>query len=181
MGAISFDDFNVIEAHNQFRQLPIPKFYISQIDFILKIMYFAEEVDKNLFPELKKDYFFNEHFLTKCYVIHDEETLKKLFNNEEKEQHAEFIKKNGFIKKQIDYSNINDRVHAVGQGSLLFIIFQSEDGKHLRPFISIHGPCEYMANLLTVFQGIDPSKRVLGDMDYKLYLFTLAKLGYIKV
>ncbi|PLR78719.1 hypothetical protein CU633_03975 [Bacillus sp. V3-13] len=178
---LSFDNFNALEAHEKFKQLNISKFSLDEIDRILKTKYKAKEMDSDLFSELHQDPFFNPSFLTKCYLIDDQSVLENLYNKEEKITHNEFKESYGTLTTKIDHSNPEERNHAASQGTLLYIIFQSEDGKYLSPFISTYGPCEKIMFEFMVFKGIDPSKCVLGDMDYKLYLFSLVSAGYIKI
>lgn len=179
MMILSFNDFDELEAHKKYKQLNFPKFNLNQIDNILKNKYNAEEVDVQLFPELQNDPYFNSSHVTKCYAIHDPEVLKNLFSEEEKKDHLEFMRLNGVLNKKVDHSVVEDRLHAIGQGSLLYIFFQSPDGTYLGSFLSTHGQCEKISHELIVFKGIDPENCVIGNVDYKLYLFSLVKAGYL--
>jgi aminopeptidase C len=180
---ISFDSFNELEAHQKFKQSNIPSRYnLDQIDTILKSKYHAEEVNVKLFlPHLKNDYAFNQSYLTKCYAIQDPSILKNLFNEEEKLENAEFVKKHGVFHTKIDHSNLENSLQAVDQGRVLYIFFQSEDGKYINQFMSQNGCCDRIFFELIVFRGIDPKDCVLGNQEYKVNLIALVEAGYIRI
>lgn len=178
----TLDTLNEEVAHKEYKKINIPyKFTLEQIDHHLKSKYKAVKISSKLFPELNQDPNFNSSYLTKCYAIQSDSVLSNLFNDEEKADHDVYMKKYGSFDTQIDHANPENRIHAISNGLLLYIFFQSEDGKYLSSFISTHGPCEKIMSELTVFKGIEPSNCVLGNIEYKLYLLSLVKAGYIQI
>ncbi len=176
------ENLNVELAQKEYEKLNMPnKFDLEQIDYILKSKYEAEELDPAIFPELNNDPFFDSSFLTKCYVILNPIILDNLFTQEEKNEHTEYEKKYGKFNSKVIHSDPISRIHAMSSGKALYIIFQSNDNKYMRDFVSCQGPSEKMISELSVLKGISLSECTPDNINYKVYLLNLINAGYIKL
>ncbi|PFN04462.1 hypothetical protein [Bacillus cereus] len=163
----------------KYKQRNIPnKFKISEIDAILKTEYLATEIEKNKIGSMHNDPYTNFDAIVKCYKIDNKDTLKNLFNKEEKNNFLQMIQ---FNQPELSTDlNEQDIINKnIQEGKLIVIFLASSDGKFVNYF-NLLGHSEKIYSKLTVLMGLDKEDCKLENPLFREYLQALSETGYLE-
>ncbi|NOV03843.1 hypothetical protein [Paenibacillus planticolens] len=168
------------ELMDKYKALNIPhKFSLLEADRILKEKYLAVELDKKEFEDLKGDIHVCYENISKCYTIHNEEVLNRLYSAKEKISHfimIEFLKKQTFHHEDMEKDKAEMWLE-MQQGKRINVILESEN-EYITSF-TLQGGSDKLLNELIVFKGIDADKCSLDNQEYLYYLQALTQAGYL--
>jgi hypothetical protein len=169
------------QLFQRYQQAEIPHFFtIDIVVNILKENYFAVELNKKYFEDLKSDSFVNFENIIGAYTITDIKTLENLYSAEEKIGIFEFVE---YKKMLVAYSDDSDNELAqmwseIQEGRRINIILESNNGINISGF-TVQGGSEKICDELIVMQGLEAEDCKLGNEKFHNYLKSLIRAGYL--